>query len=188
MHMPLVGFRSRKAAQVAATFACRSPRLHIEKMKLIKLMYLCERESIDRRGRPIFYDEYYSMKDGPVCSSALNAINGKFDLKTWSAFLRKSGAKDIHATRTFAPDDMDEISKSDQQIIDAIWKKFAHMTSSQLRRWTHDNCHEYTHVENGRLPIRPEDISTALGHSDSTELNSAIKEHRSLELAFPASE
>ena len=45
----LVGFRPRKAAQVAAFFA--SQENPIEKLKLIKLIYLSERESLCRIRR-----------------------------------------------------------------------------------------------------------------------------------------
>lgn len=42
-----------------AGFFARRNGFRIEKLKLIKLLYLIERESIDIRGRPMIYDEYY---------------------------------------------------------------------------------------------------------------------------------
>jgi len=62
----LVGFESRKAAQAAAYFTGLS-KSRIDKLKLIKLIYLSEMESIDKRRRPMFFDEFYSMKAGPIC-------------------------------------------------------------------------------------------------------------------------
>ena len=185
--LPLVGFRSRKAAQVAASFACRSPNRHIEKLKLIKLLYLCERTSIDLRGRPMFYDEYYSLKDGPICSSALDAINGRInylDERGWVGrmtqdYLRKDRIKNVYSVIMFAPEDLDEISEWDERIIIDIWKQFSELSSSQIRQSTHENCREYKQLDKGRLPIHLEDISIALGHRDSSELTSAVKEHRS---------
>jgi len=68
---PLNGFQSRKAAQIAASFAIKSGG-RIEKLKLIKLIYLSERQFASDHDRPMLYDEFYSLKDGPICSSSLN--------------------------------------------------------------------------------------------------------------------
>jgi uncharacterized phage-associated protein len=85
----LLGFRSRKAAQVSALFLARESDGRMDKLKLIKLLYLTERESMAARGRPIFYDEFYSLKDGPICSTALNCLNGELDKDIWSNYVRK---------------------------------------------------------------------------------------------------
>ena len=45
-------------------------------MKLIKLLYLADREALLRWGRPITFDAYVSMDRGPVLSSVLDLING----------------------------------------------------------------------------------------------------------------
>jgi uncharacterized phage-associated protein len=124
----LVGFRSRKAAQAAAYFACKS-RSKSDKMKLIKLLYLIERESIKQRGRPMLFDEFYSMKDGPICSDALNGINGELDKPIWNKYLIKVDNKTIKPTKTFSDSDLDEISKSDLEILAHVWTQFGHMTS-----------------------------------------------------------
>jgi uncharacterized phage-associated protein len=80
-YAPLVGFESRKAAQISAYFADKEGG-SIEKLKLIKLIYLAEREFVKRHGLPMLYDEFFSLKDGPVCSSTLNGINGSIDKDT----------------------------------------------------------------------------------------------------------
>ncbi len=43
-------------------------------MKLIKLLYLADREALARWGRPITTDTYVAMKHGPVLSYILNLI------------------------------------------------------------------------------------------------------------------
>ena len=50
----LIGFQSEKAAQIAAYFAVLSGG-QIEKLKLIKLMYLADREKMRQFDRPMFY-------------------------------------------------------------------------------------------------------------------------------------
>jgi len=64
-------FNERKATQVAAQFLrLRGGRMSY--MKLIKLMYLADREALLRWGRPISTDRYVSMDKGPVLSRVLD--------------------------------------------------------------------------------------------------------------------
>ena len=44
-------------------------------MKLVKLMYLLDRLSLDRRNSPISGGDYLSMRNGPVTSEMLDLIN-----------------------------------------------------------------------------------------------------------------
>jgi uncharacterized phage-associated protein len=165
---PLAGYRSKKAAQIAAIFV-RSAGGRIDKLKLIKLLYIAERESLRLRGRPMLYDELYSLKDGPICSSTLNAINGGVDVDTWSKYIKKDGKTDIYVVSEDESEFQDEISASDMELVKSVIKGFMWMTTSQVRNWTHDarNCPEYTEVENNsRLPISYFDLANAVGCGD----------------------
>lgn len=172
---PLVGFQSEKAAQVSAAFL-KLAGGRMDKLKLIKFLYLFERESVRKRGRPAFYDEYYSLKDGPICSSALNGINGNLG-KVWNNYLQKNGRQDVYKTET---ENDDRISKSDYEIIKELWVQFGAMTASQIRNWTHDNCPEYTEVMSGRKPITMRQIAEALDIENASSVEIAVEEFRSL--------
>ena len=177
---PLVGFRARKAAQLAAYFLLRNDG-PIDKLKLTKMLYLTERESIAARGRPMLYDECYSLKDGPIVSSSLNGINGLVDEKTWNKYLKLEGAKSVQRVDGVRQDDLDELSKSDMRIAISIWKSFGWMSTSDIRDYTHKNCPEYTEVKSGRIPILYEEIADAVGAADAEEMGRHIREYRSLE-------
>ena len=43
-------------------------------MKLVKLIYLIDRMSLDRRGIPAVGGDYLSMRNGPVTSEVLDEI------------------------------------------------------------------------------------------------------------------
>src|ERR1700730_721904 len=161
----LLGFRSRKAAQVSAVFLARAGG-RMDKLKLIKLLYLTERESLAKRGRPIFYDEFYSLKDGPICSNALDCLNGQSDKDVWSAYVRKEGSKDM----LLVAECDDEISRSDRDILQSVWEQFGWMNTNQVRQWTHLHCPEYTEVASGRLPIDYTQIARALQLDDPNEI------------------
>lgn len=179
----LIGFRSRKAAQLAAYFLSLS-KGHMEKLKLTKLLYLVERESISARGRPMLYDEYYSLKDGPIPSSSLNGINGEIDEKIWGQYLHLENARSVKLARDFAAKDMDELSKSDLRVARAVWEGFGWMSSGQIRNYTHKNCEEYTEVKKGRVPITYEGLARALNSGDPEELGRHVNEYRSLEASL----
>lgn len=174
---PLVGYRSEKAAQVSANFL-RLAAGRMDKLKLIKLLYLFERESAARRGRLALFDEYYSLKHGPVCSSSLNALNGNLDEAIWSKYISRHGKKDVYLNKNVSRDHFDQISRSDQHLIEGIWERFSWMTASQIRNWTHENCPEYTEVEEGRIPIKVEMIAEAVG-VDPNDFEASVDEYRS---------
>lgn len=165
---PLSGFKSRKAAQAAAYFASREGAA-IEKMKLIKLLYLAEREFVGRHEFPMFYDESYSLKDGPILSSALNGINGKLDPKVWGDYLTKHDNKNVSANSRYERDDLDEISIAEFAVLEATYASFGHMSAAQIRNYTHKNCSEYTEVVTGRMPILLFDILRALNVDAASE-------------------
>ncbi len=180
----LIGYQAAKAAQTAAYFAMRESGREISKLKLAKLLYLTERESIETRGRPMFYDEYYSIKDGPICTNALNGVDGVWtppaEKAIWAENVVKKNTKTIAAAHQ-DPEKLDELSRSDIKILDAIWARFGWMTPSQIRNWTHENCPEYEEVPAGRLPISYQQICEAVGHKNAAELEEHVREHRSLE-------
>ena len=179
----VIGFRARKAAQVSACFIlwARGP---VSKMKLIKLLYLAERRSAELRGRPMFYDMHYSLKDGPICSFALDGINGRIDRSIWNQFIRHQSGNSYLVASGVSEEDFDELSESDSEILRALWEQFGWMSASQLRKWTHKNCPEYVEVDQGRLPISYSDIGKAIGFEHPEELAARVREYRSAEAAI----
>ena len=71
-------FNEKKATQAAA-YLLRLRGGRMSYMKLIKLLYLADRISLNRRGRPITTDRYVSMDRGPVLSRTLNLITEERD-------------------------------------------------------------------------------------------------------------
>jgi uncharacterized phage-associated protein len=172
MYEPLVGFRSRKGAQVAAFFAAKE--CPIEKLKLIKLIYLSEREFVSEYGEPMLYDELFSLQHGPICFSCLNAIDGKTEEQIWGKYIKRDGSKNILAKKTFEREELDELSDAEFDILNSIWESFGFMTASQIRNYTHKNCPEYTEIERGRVPISYRDILKALGDEDADDIEDRI--------------
>ena len=181
---PLNGFQSRKAAQIAASFAIRAVG-KIEKLKLIKLIYLAERQFATDHDRPMLYDELYSLKDGPICSASLNGINGIIDVDLWRKFIARNG-NIIIPVKAFVRDDFDQVSDAEMAAVEIVWNKFGSLTSSQLRKYTHDHCPEYSEVLSGRIPITYAEMFAALGSERPAELASSVEDFRRYEAALTA--
>ena len=180
LYPPIVGFRSRKAAQITAYFGSLAHGT-IEKLKLIKLIYLAERECISRHGRPMLFDEFYSLPHGPICSATLNGIDGLGDEGIWDRYVARNG-NIIVPVKKMDRDDLDEVSNVEFNVIMDTWERFGGRTSSQLRNYTHDNCPEYVEVPIGsRLPISYKDVFEAVGIDDAEEQAEELEEFRRIE-------
>ena len=183
MRRKLVGFKSRKAAQIAAFFA-NIGNGSIKKLKLAKLIYLAEREFLYKYKLPMLFDEFYSLPHGPVCSNALDGINGRLDKKEWDEFIRRHGVE-ISCRKPLNRSDADQISDAEYDVLNSVWSSFGWMNASEIRNYTHKNCPEYQELNSGRLPISYEDVFKALGFLDEADsLANNIADLRRLDSLF----
>lgn len=156
-------FNIGKATEAACLFLERAGgRVNI--MKLVKLMYLLDRLSLDRRGVPIAGGDYLSMRNGPVTSELLDLINagrlfGEADQR-WEQCVSDRRNHDLKLERMPA---RDHISDSEVSLLDEIWIEHGGKDQWQLVDWCHTHCKEWTPVTNGCAPIAVEQIAMALG-------------------------
>lgn len=170
-----LGFDHAKSVQMIAYFV-RKAGGSIEKLKLIKLVYLAERRSFAKRGRPMNFDSYLSLPHGPIASSALNGIDHNLLDPAWDGLNLAENRRDV----TLAGEVVDDrLSRADRDILDKTWDEFGNKTASQLRNWTHAHCPEYVEVGPGAcLPIDFSDILQQVGHPDP---DNAAREVRTLQ-------
>jgi len=154
----------------------------IAKLKLIKLLYFAERRFIFEYHHPMLFDEYYSLPHGPICSGALNGIDGIIHGKIWDKYIARNG-NIVVAIKSLSRDELDEVSDAELAVVDDIWRDFGHMTPSQLRNYSHENCPEYTETE-GRIPISYKQILRAVGEKDADVLASDIEDMIDLDVAL----
>lgn len=107
--------------RVADYIASRYQRdygLEIDEMKLHKLMYFAQKESIIQTGEPLFDAVFYGWKYGPV----LKEIRGVFMSED---------------TFPCTNPNVDEFGESFQGIMDRVFSDYAQKTSWSLSRLTH---------------------------------------------------
>src|SRR4051812_25972921 len=82
----MLRFDEAKATEATALFlALRGGQMHY--MKLIKLLYLADREALLQWGVPITTDSYVSMDHGPVVSTIYDLIRRRVEGPTWTAHI-----------------------------------------------------------------------------------------------------
>lgn len=158
---PNPAFRSRKAAQACAYFAAKADK-GMDKLKVVKLLYLAERMHLASYHAGMVWDDLFSLKNGPVPSSTLNGIDGNIHPEVWDEYLGKHGNKRF-AARQLVRDDFDELSNAELRTLEAIWQEHGHRSAGQLVEYTHKECAEYTETDGRRVPIRYEDLLVAVG-------------------------
>ena len=158
-------FNEAKAAQTAARLL-KNRGGKMSYMKLIKLLYLVDREALRRWGRPVTTDSYVAMDQGPVLSTTLNLINhgpAPERKSPWSELISERDGYDVRL-QTEDPLD-DELSRAEEELIDEIFSQFGNMGRWQLVDHLH-TLPEWEDPKGGSLQISYEDIFRALGKDD----------------------
>src|SRR5438445_7076997 len=61
-------------------------------LRMLKLLYIADRESLKETGRPITGDRIVAMEHGPVLSGVYNLVKGEHTAwPIWSEFFKKNG-------------------------------------------------------------------------------------------------
>ena len=137
-------------------------------LKLMKLLYLAERESLKRYGLPMTGDRLVSMDHGPVLSNALNLVNGtSIDSieNGWDSWIPPRQRHDVALEKQVHDDDFDELSKADKDILEYVWKEFGGFNKWQIRDHTH-TLQEWKDPQGTSLPIAYKDVFLALGYEE----------------------
>ncbi len=156
-------FNLPKATEVACEFLERAGgQIHI--MKLVKLVYLLDRLSVDRRGIPVVGGDYLSMRNGPVTSELLDLINaGRLSGETDPRWEQAISDRIDHEVKLEIKPVREHVSAAELELVDAIWGEHGRRDQWQLVDWCHAHCGEWTPLARGCAPIAVERMGQALG-------------------------
>ncbi|ENR5978994.1 TPA: SocA family protein [Klebsiella pneumoniae subsp. pneumoniae] len=160
-------FCEERVAQMAAYLLSKDGG-RMPYLKLMKLLYLSDRESMNRFGESLSGDHMVAMPHGPVLSRSLDMINGREQgQEIWKSWVDKPDRYDLALKRQhFDRNDLDELSDSDLSILENVYCTFGHMDKWEIRDYTHEKCAEWKDPKGGSYPITPESVFSALGKSD----------------------
>jgi uncharacterized phage-associated protein len=158
-----MNFDERKTAQLAAYFLQKNKgTLYL--IKLIKLLYIADRESFRAFGRPITNDKFVSMDNGPVLSRTYNLMLGA----TQSAGYWDSMISDRsdHKLSITDPSEIssDALSQAEKAIADRVFDEYGNIPRFKLCDMTHE-FPEWEDPHGSSLPIHYERILESLKYS-----------------------
>jgi uncharacterized phage-associated protein len=91
-------FGTRKIVEAAAVVLRTERCGRMSYLRLVKLLYIADRESLRETGRPIVGTRPVAMEYGPVLSEVLDLVKGQHrDEAVWAEFIREDGyAVELH--------------------------------------------------------------------------------------------
>lgn len=143
-----------KVSQMAAYLLLRrGSRMSI--LKLVKMLYLADRESLTRYGFSMSGDNAVSMDHGPALSATLDLLNGCMRSQPggWEHWVSDRENHEVSLAREADFDDLDELSEADQGVLDTIWNKFGNMSRWEIVDYTHEQCPEWENPYGSSNPI-----------------------------------
>lgn len=85
-------FDLNKTIQASAILLKSDPALQLSRMRLLKLLYIADRESLQERAIPITGDVAFAMDHGPVLSTTYNLIKGEdYGSLDWGRYFENRG-------------------------------------------------------------------------------------------------
>src|SRR6266481_1622930 len=85
-------FNALKTMQAIAALLHFHGTKEMSYLRLLKLLYIADRESLKETGRPITGDQVVAMEHGPVLSGVFDLIKGEHSAwSVWSEFFKKNG-------------------------------------------------------------------------------------------------
>lgn len=145
-------YREDKATQAAAYLL----NLHegvMAYMKLIKLLYVADRVTLLKYGRPITYDNYYSLDRGPILSKTLDLItegSPRGETEYWTKYISEPIGYTVRLADDCPPD---ELSDAECSILDLVNEQFGHYDRWALVDLLHKKLPEWNNPHGSAIPI-----------------------------------
>jgi uncharacterized phage-associated protein len=178
-----------KTAQAAA-FLLRQAGGSLPYIKLLKLLYLAERQSFRRFGTPLTGDNLVSMTHGPVLSQTYDHMKGARQScpggwETWVADQADYMVSLTEHGRRAEQRDFGDLSRSDVAVLEQVWSEFGRMDKWALVDYTH-TLPEWEDPHGSSYPIEWMKLFEAVGyaHEDAAQLLQELKAQRALDSQF----
>lgn len=127
---------------------------------LLKMLYLADRELLQRRGQPITGDQPVSMKNGPVLSKIYDLTKGGLveHRAFWEQHITDAPNGDTEIS-LIKESGSEYLSKAEIKVLDEVFDKFHNFSWSQLVHY----CHTLPEWEDPGASSSPIDFEKILG-------------------------
>jgi hypothetical protein len=131
-----------------------------------------------RWGRPITFDWYYSLDNGPVLSMTLDEVNSDRDPENPSYWQRYISERKGNTVGLLDPTAVasDQLSEAEEQILDEVFERFGSLDRFALVDFTHTLL-EWSNPRGSRRLITVRSILEAAGmnKTDVEEIEAALR-------------
>jgi uncharacterized phage-associated protein len=158
-------FNEKKATQAAA-YLLKLRGGKMSYLKLLKLLYLADREALLRWGRPISTDRYVSMDRGPVLSRIFNLVTDGDDPGSPSIWYEQISDPANYEVHLKSEPTSDELSDAEVALLEEIFHRYGKLGRWELVELTH-KLPEWTDPQGSAISITYRDILRAGGKSES---------------------
>jgi len=157
-------FGTRKIVEAVAVLLQANPNRRMGVLRLLKLLYIADRESLREVGRPIVGTKLAAMDLGPVHSDVYDLTkSSQHGDETWDSFISKSGRDvvlmgdpGVHTLSRYEIDKLNETAEMYRNTPDGKLSTITH----QFPEWVKN------HREHTSRPIPMRDILEAVGRAN----------------------
>ena len=148
-------FDFTKTVQASAV-VLRSHGKRMSYLRLLKLLYIADRELLAKMGRTITGDRAMAMKNGPVLSTVYNLIKQKSaQAHQWDTYIHKTGYQ-IHLR---VDPGIGQLSKGEIEKLEELCDRYRNTDDWTL---SEEITHEFAEWKSAFDPTRPQSASPIL--------------------------
>jgi uncharacterized phage-associated protein len=123
-----------KTVQAAAYLLDREPKQTTEYLRLLKLLYIADRESLKETHRPITGDDVWALKLGPVLDRTYNLLKPSATDRRWKDYISTSG----YFVQLIADPGKGQLAAYERKKLADVSERYREHTWQQMSEVTHD--------------------------------------------------
>jgi uncharacterized phage-associated protein len=151
-------FNETKATEAVAYLLKKVASRQMYLIHVLKMLYIADREALQSWGRPITWDRYISMDNGPVLSETYNLMTGAAQGNgIWERHISDRLGHKIGLEEDLPPGGL---SKVELALLDSVFERFGTMDRWALCEFTH-TFPEWKNPHGSTRRIRVRDILRA---------------------------
>jgi len=160
-------FGTRKVIEAAGVLLKAGCHQRMSYFRMLKLLYLADRVSLQETGRPIIGTRPVAMKHGALHSEVLDLVKGRHrDTAEWAAFIRTEG----YEVELCADPGVGSLSRYEIGVLGRVSKRYRRMGDWDLAEAMHklpEWAGNYREKTSTAIPFA--DIIEAVGRSQDCE-------------------
>lgn len=180
-------FKIDKTIQAAGVLLCSERSRQMSYLRLLKLLYIADRESLRKTGRPIIGARPVAMDYGPLHSEVLDLVKGEAPRGgEWSRYVRTFG----YEVELAEDPDRTALSQQEIEVLNAVVADCRELNDWELVEKTHEFPEwKKRHIPGTSQMISVEDILDALGWStdDKNSVLDELRDEVEIERILPSS-